>query len=431
MTSTNEHLHDHYDVAIVGAGWAGLSAALSAAHTGSRVVLLEQRSELGGRGRSTQRGVFTWNDGPRAVYHEAEKLLVALGVSLTGRSPSLRTVGTWESSTYRLTNVRDRFLNARQKVSLANLMRLVFTTDVSAARGTSFHAWVSSHTDDERLHAFVVMLARTSTYCAELDRTDAAIILTKIREGRHGVRYVDGGWASITQQLERLVVSSGITVARKAPVRTLTGDGDHWQVATDDRSMSVRSVVLAGLAPSQCASFLPSSSSIATWASTTRPITASCLDLGLSKLPVPRNLITLGLDQPMYLSFHSPFAKLVHGTGNLGHAIRYDTAATADLDHYDTRASIERFVDLAQPGWRDALVEDRYLHRMVVAHDLPPVGATLAERRPITVQDAPGVFLAGDSVGPVGLLAEASLSSGRVAGERAAHYATRNVTSDR
>jgi phytoene dehydrogenase-like protein len=424
MAPTTQPIHDHYDVAVVGAGWAGLSAAIAASTQGKRVVVLEQRADVGGRGRSTRRGSFTWNDGPRAVYHEAEKLLVAMGVSLTGKSPTLRTIGTWESSTYRLTNVRDRFLSTRQKVALANIMRLVFTTDVDAAVGHSFHDWVSSHTDDERVWAVALMLARTSTYCAELDQTDAAIILTKVREGRHGVRYVDGGWTAITQQLERLAVDRGVAIARKTPVRTLTADGHSWQVGGAERTISARSVVLAGLAPSQCASLVPSSSTIATWAAAARPVTASCLDLGLDALPVPRHLITLGLDQPMYLSFHSPFAKLVNGRGHVGHAIRYDTAATATVDHHATRAAIEHFVDITQPGWRERMVEDRYLHRMVVAHDLAPVGTTLAERRAVVIDDMPGLFLAGDSIGPVGLLAEAALASGRAAGLLAARTAS-------
>ncbi|HTZ10385.1 MAG TPA: hypothetical protein VMB72_15035, partial [Acidimicrobiales bacterium] len=55
-----------------------------------------------------------------------------------------------------------------------------------------------------------------------------------------------------------------------------------------------------------------------------------------------------------------------------------------------------------------------------VSHALPRPGPGLAGRPPVAVPGRPGVFVAGDWVGPVGLLADAALDSGRAAGEAAA-----------
>ncbi|MGF2685636.1 sarcosine oxidase subunit alpha [Marinobacter sp. DUT-3] len=56
---TYDHLNQHTDVLIVGAGPAGLSAALSAARSGARVILADEQAEMGGSlldGRDTLDG---------------------------------------------------------------------------------------------------------------------------------------------------------------------------------------------------------------------------------------------------------------------------------------------------------------------------------------------------------------------------------------
>jgi phytoene dehydrogenase-like protein len=69
------------------------------------------------------------------------------------------------------------------------------------------------------------------------------------------------------------------------------------------------------------------------------------------------------------------------------------------------------------------VVVQRFLHEMTVCHALPRPGAGLAGRPGIDATGLPGVFLAGDWVGPVGLLADAALSSGEAAGHAAADRA--------
>ena len=62
------------------------------------------------------------------------------------------------------------------------------------------------------------------------------------------------------------------------------------------------------------------------------------------------------------------------------------------------------------------MAEHRYLHLMTVAHGMPTTAnGGLPGRPAVPVADRPGLFVAGDWVGPDGLLADASVASGRAA----------------
>jgi hypothetical protein len=67
------------------------------------------------------------------------------------------------------------------------------------------------------------------------------------------------------------------------------------------------------------------------------------------------------------------------------------------------------------------VVAQRFLHRMVVSGGVPSAaGGGVAGRPRVQVPGAQGLFLAGDWVGGEGLLADAAVSSGVLAGLAAA-----------
>jgi hypothetical protein len=173
-------------------------------------------------------------------------------------------------------------------------------------------------------------------------------------------------------------------------------------------------VVLALGGPDAAAALLPARP--ASWGDLAPPVTAACLELGIRGLPTHR--FALGIDEPLYGSTHAPPADLAPDGHAVVHLMRYQPVGD-DVPAAEQRARLEllaRQMGIAA----DAVVEERFLSRMVVAGSLPhPVSGGLAGRPSVAVAEHPGVLLAGDWVGPTGLLLDAVASSAVEAGRRA------------
>ena len=140
------------------------------------------------------------------------------------------------------------------------------------------------------------------------------------------------------------------------------------------------------------------------------PIRAACLDVAVERLPEPDANFCLGIDEPLYFSVHSATARLAPAGGAMMHVARY-LAPGESVD----ATPLEAFLDRLQPGWREVVVERRFLPQMTVSHAIVPPGG-----RGIDV-GLPGiekVFITGDWVGPTGMLADAALASARRVAER-------------
>lgn len=94
--------------------------------------------------------------------------------------------------------------------------------------------------------------------------------------------------------------------------------------------------------------------------------------------------------------------------------VRYGARSAAE-----DRPELEAHLGVLGVGARD-VVTSRFLARMVVAAALPRAAAGgLAGRPAVTDSGTAGVYLAGDWVGALGWLADASLASGQAAAVQA------------
>jgi len=275
--------------------------------------------------------------------------------------------------------------------------------------GVPWSDWLAGEPDD--VAGVLRMLGRTATY-GNAPSFDAAAVLDQLKLSLHGVRYLDGGWQSIVDSLDRAFVERGGHVLEHRQVLSVASDGGV-SIETNGGSFHADAAVIAGLSPKAVANL--TSTAIAGADRLGGALHASVLDLALSRV---HDGVVFGIDEPLYLSPHAPVAKLAPTGSGLVTLLRYTPDGDVASPAADRR-QLHEFAALAGIG-ADDVVHERFLHRMVVANAFPAAAGGGLRGRPTA--DASGldnVFLAGDWVGPSGLLADAASSSAEAAARRA------------
>jgi phytoene dehydrogenase-like protein len=405
------------DVAVIGGGLAGLAAAGLLAKRGLDVVLLERASELGGRAGTRVEDGFYFNEGPHALYvgAAAGRVLGRLGVQWSGNRPPLGGLAVLEDRAYALPSTLGSLLTTgllgwSSKLHGAKLFARLGSIDTVALAGVPWSAWSERNVPDAPMRAALDAFVRVATYASAPSMSAGAVIDQLRLAQRPGVVYVDDGWATLVRSAATNAVRAGARLHTSAHVDCATADGREWAVSTRTNGrLRCRAIILA-TGPAAARSIVPSDV-LATWGARATPVRAACLDVALRSLPDERATFALGVDRPLYLSVHSKTARVAPGGAALVSAMKYLPPGEAAEGKRD-EMELEHWLDLLQPGWRDVLVRRRWLPAMVVSHALVTAQDRGLQGRPgPRVPDAPGVFVAGDWVGPEGMLLDASLAS--------------------
>jgi hypothetical protein len=102
------------------------------------------------------------------------------------------------------------------------------------------------------------------------------------------------------------------------------------------------------------------------------------------------------------------------------HAAKY-LAVGEDSERRAVERELEQILDLVHPGWRNVVVQRRFMPRLTVTHHLPTAAAGgTAGRQPVEVEGISNLFLAGDWIGAEFMLADAAMASAKRAGRLAA-----------
>ncbi|MCU1396819.1 MAG: Dehydrogenase [Ilumatobacteraceae bacterium] len=410
------------DIVVVGAGIAGLVAAVTAAEGGARVVLVESNSP-GGRAKTVEREGYRYNVGPHALYLGGHLLpyLATRGLAPSGGLPDtkhvrlLRDGRLWDLTANPVAIARTKLLAPRSRARILTLMARLPRMDTAPFVGTSWAEWLGNQPAD--VAGVAAMFVRTGSYVNAADTYDAGAALDQFKLALIGVRYLDGGWQTMVDAMLARFGSLGGQLLADRTVTAVGADGGV-ELATSAGPLRARAAILAGLGPDAVERLI--GAPVAGRANLGAAVHASALDLALRR---PHPGLVFGIDEPLYLSPHAPTARVAPNGGGLVSMLRY--APVGETDGPDPAAVKARFHALATMAGldHDDIVHERYLHSLLVANGHPiAAGGGLAGRPSVDASGFDGVFLAGDWVGPRFQLADASSASGEAAaGQALAH----------
>jgi phytoene dehydrogenase-like protein len=258
------------------------------------------------------------------------------------------------------------------------------------------------------------MFFRVSTYADDARRLSAGAAIDQLKLALEGnVWYLDGGWQSIVDGLSGIAVGHGAEIRTGIRVEAVRSEPDGISVGLAGGDILRASWAILAVPPKAACALLdlPADASLSRRTRDLVPVRAACLDVALDELPRAGLRVAFGLDSPLYYSVHSASARLAPEGIAVLHTMKY-LRSDSEMKAEDIEAELEVFLERLQPGWWSHVVVRRFLPGMMVAHSLPrPEESGLRGRPGVAAAERPGVFLAGDWVGPRGLLADASFAS--------------------
>ncbi|MFF1694864.1 FAD-dependent oxidoreductase [Streptomyces sp. NPDC058257] len=365
---------------VIGGGFAGLTAAITAAESGARVTLHEAHHTLGGRARTAE-GAYRTNEGPHALYNGGPHWIWLRQRDLIG---PLAPVPPIEGTRLRLHH-QGRF---RRTPPLA-MLKLLRRKPEEAPVEADFMTWATGEVGEEGARAAAHYIA-VATFHHDPGSLSARFVQERLRRATKlppEAHYPRGGWGSVIDRMASLAWNLGV------------------RVETLSRIDSVAS--LCAKNPVVVATSLPAARGLLQdetlhWDSARTAL----VDMALTSRKGDPFAIS-DLDATGWIERFTTQDRTLAPAGQ--DLIQGQIPLSPEESKADGAARADHLLDLGFPGWRDRLLwrRDGVSNGRTGAVDLP--GTTWRDRPAIDRGD--GVYLAGDQVAAPGLLSEVSFNS--------------------
>ncbi|KKI89540.1 FAD-dependent pyridine nucleotide-disulfide oxidoreductase [Bacillus sp. SA1-12] len=414
-----------WDVIIIGGGLAGFTAANYLAKKDLSVLLLEKDNTVGGRAKTNRIKGKYFNLGPHALYNKgkAMSILEELDINLYGNSPSLAGILIENDIEYTapfhfFSAMSTNLLNWKERIEWAAVLTKTTHLNTDLLAEHTFEQWVKEMTNSKKVQSLLFVLGRLVSYCHAPEQTSAKIIVANLKSALGGVRYIDGGWQTIIDQLHNKAVISGIQVQSNTVVKQLIPI-EHEQILVNcsNGDEIYGKYVISTVGPQELVAMLgdkinPQQKS---FLSSIKTVKGATFDISLTHLPNTKRLFAMDMEHPYYYSVHSNYAKLSDdGKGVVLHVFKYHHP-DHPIEAIEVKHELEQFLNKLQPGWQQCVISSRFMPQITVNQRLPRIGD---EQKLSRYNSAtPGLYIAGDWASPEHILADGAVSSGKQAAE--------------
>ncbi|MCT4356898.1 FAD-dependent oxidoreductase [Streptomyces sp. Je 1-79] len=365
-------------ITVVGGGFAGLTAAITAAEAGATVTLHEAHHTLGGRARTAE-GPYRTNEGPHAIYRKGPHWTWLAQRGLLG---PLAPLPLREAARFRFHHA-----GSLRRTPPLGFLRHTLRTSAQAPVDTDFLTWATRVAGPEAARQ-----AAAYSGVALFHHDPGALSARFVQERLHRAaalppeaRYIRGGWGRLVDRMAARARETGVRIETSSRIDALPVADGPVVVAT---SLAAAARLLND----------------PTWGGESGRTVL--FDLAL-RTRAGDPFVVSDLDAPGWIE------RFTAQDPSLAPAGEQLLQAQFPIGPHQTKADGvahgERLLDLGFPGWRERTVRRReaVCDGRTGALDLP--GTTWRDRPAIDRGD--GVYLVGDQVAAPGVLSEVSFTS--------------------
>ncbi|MFS8199317.1 FAD-dependent oxidoreductase [Streptomyces sp. CWNU-52B] len=365
-------------ITVIGGGFAGLTAAITAAEAGSKVTVYEAHHTLGGRARTAE-GPYRTNEGPHALYKGGPHWTWLAQRGLLGELAPLPPL---EAARLRL-----RHKGALRRTPPFAMLKLLRRTAEQAPTEQDFATWATGIAGEEGATA-AAHYSAVALFHHDPGSLSAAFVQERLRRATKlppEAHYPRGGWASVIDRMAARAWNLGVRVETLARVSTLPTDHGPVIVAT---SLDAARALLHDTS--------------LTWPSGRTTL----LDLAVRTRRGDAFAVS-DLDSPGWIERFTAQDRTLAPAGE--QLLQGQIPIAPHESRADGIARAEELLDLGLPNWRERVTYRReaLANGRTGAVDLP--GTSWRDRPRVDRGD--DVYLAGDQVAAPGVLSEVSFNS--------------------